>query len=741
MDTGFSPQLPPDAPTGNPKRPWLPAVGGQAGTDDGELLDLGYLLSILRRRALIIVGVTAMVTTAAGIKGKVNPSYQAGVQILAKPITVETQVVSSLPQALREDQRTPNNNTTATRGYDATKLRLLTSPSMLEPVANQLKAKYPDITADSLASQIEIKPIAETDIFEVRYRDSDPVRVTTILQAISKRYIDYSLEERLADTKQGISFIDKQLPAIKDRVSYWQAKLQAFRQQNTFFDPDTQSREIADQIANFRRQRLDNEVQLKQAVETYQDLKTQMARSPQDRLAALALRQSDSYRQLLTQLLTLDGQIAEQGSIFQPDSDNMKILRDQRSKLLPLLEREAERVESEVASQVRDLQARDQALRTTEVSLGQRMKNLSMIAREYTDIQRELQIATDNLNQFLAKRSALDIDSGQRQTPWEVMTPELSPQLISVKSNLLIGGLLGIFLGLVTAIVVDRLSNVFYTPEEIKKLGKLSLLGVIPFNQELPQIERVSLPIDAFQPVRQLGLGGRVKKFGSLPFLEAFRLLQTNLRLVNADQPIRSLVISSASPQDGKSTTAAYLAQAAASMGQRVLLVDAELRRPQLHYRLGLSNQQGLSDWILSSRDGSEFIQRSPLNDNLDVLTAGQIPSDPVTLLSSQKMHQLMDRFQAEYDLVIYDTPPMVGLSDAHLVAAKTDGLLLVSRIGKTNRDAYAHVIETLRMLPTKVLGVVANDSRKLPSNLYTSYYAQPISPPVAESLSKIPSS
>ena len=168
---------------------------------------------------------------------------------------------------------------------------------------------------------------------------------------------------------------------------------------------------------------------------------------------------------------------------------------------------------------------------------------------------------------------------------------------------------------------------------------------------------------------------------------------------------------------DGKSTVALYLAQAAASMGQRVLLVDAELRRPQQHYRLGLSNQQGLSNALQSNLDVSGFIQPWPINPNIHILTAGPSASDPIPLLASQRMQQIMARLTEDYDLVIYDTPPIGTLSDALLVASYADGVLLVTRIKKTKQDAVAQAIEALQMIPSRVLGIVANDSRKIQRN------------------------
>jgi polysaccharide biosynthesis transport protein len=700
-------------PTNNNRPQWLPLFNGQSEED---ALDFGSIFSVFQRRAWIVVGSAVLGSILGGSLGRAKPNYQADFQLLTKPLTAESQVVSSLRQSVDvSGGSSASSNTPSGKGLDATKTRLLLSRAVLEPIVEKIGKDYSGFTYGQLVKGIDVKAVPDTEIVVVRYSDSNPQRLAAVLKELNDGYIKYSLDERRSETNQGLEFIETQLPELQEKVRTLQQRLQNFRQQYTFFDPESQNREISDQLSNFRRQRLDNDVQLKQARALYGDLQQEIDASREERTAGVALRQSQGYQKLLDQLLVVDGKIAQDGSIYLPDSENMKILRDERARILSLMEREATRAKDEVGSQVRDLEAKNIALDRTEQGLSQRMRDLSGLAREYTDIQAKLQIATENLNQFLAKKSTLQITKGQTVTPWQSISPPGNPELTSVQSNTLLGTVLGLLLGIGSALVIDRLINVFYNSDEIKKASKYPLLGIIPYNRELPKVERtLSSRPNASNLSPQLG---RSSKFGTMPFLEAFRLLTTNIRLTNTQSPLRSIVVTSAMAGDGKSTVALYLAQAAASMGQRVLLVDAELRRPQQHYRLGLSNQQGLSNVLLSNLDASEFVQPWSINPNVHVLTAGPAANDPITLLASQKMKQLMERCAQDYDLVIYDTPPITGLSDALLVAAHADGLLLVTRIKKTKRASVEQALEGLKFLPNRVLGVVANDSRKLPRN------------------------
>ena len=205
-------------------------------------------------------------------------------------------------------------------------------------------------------------------------------------------------------------------------------------------------------------------------------------------------------------------------------------------------------------------------------------------------------------------------------------------------------------------------------------------------------------------------------------FLEAFRSLYTNILLLSPDDKIRSIVISSSLPSEGKSTTSVYLAQAAAALGKRVLLVDADLRRPTLHDRLQFSNARGLSNLISSNLSFDEVVQQSPIEPNLSILTSGQLQPDPTRLISSQKMQSLMQLFQETFYLVIYDTPPLIGMVDAKLLASETDGIIIVVGLDKTKVSSLNQSLELLSNSPIVVFGMVANGSKDYAASLNDTY-------------------
>jgi len=436
--------------------------------------------------------------------------------------------------------------------------------------------------------------------------------------------------------------------------------------------------------------------------------------------------------------------------VFQEINPKIQVLRDQEKNLQPLLKREGQRVEAELAAKIRELEAQNQFLAQTEKDLTLRIKQLSGISRRYTDIQRELKISTDNLDQFLTKREALRIDAGQRKTPWQILTPPTNPfpSSADVKRSGILGAVLGLLLGVGVALLLEKVTDAIRSPEQIKSLAKLPILGIIPYNkalseekQELISLQTITSLVNISGFVNQIrqrlglksGHDGILRDYTKSAFVEAFRSLHTNILLLSPDARIGSIIISSSMPGEGKSTVSIYLAQAAAVLGQKVLLVDADLRLPKLHQRLELDNSFGLSTLIASENlDSDMVVQSSYLDSNLSVLTSGQIPPDSTKLLSSKKMQGLMQKFEETYDLVIYDMPPF-GLADVKILAPRVDGIIMVVGLNKIKASMLTKILEELRSSAIGVLGIVANGSKDENSSMdsYSHYYESSAQSPI----------
>jgi len=691
----------------------------QSESSEGGL-DLGQLLASLRRKALIIIGVAAAVTAAAGGKAFTDtPTYLGAFEVLVQPMTAETTIISSVPGTLTNEEKSSANASRVVVNTDL--IKILTSSRVLLPVVEQIQKQYPDMTYDALVDDLAVAPLGkESNIVQTTYSSPDPQRVRVVLDNVSKAYLTYSLQSRQADIRRGLNFVEDKLPDLQQRVTLLQERLQELRQRNDLIDPESRDAQLSSQVSTFTQQQLDAQIQLEQSRKEYAALRSQLGQQPNEAAAASALNQNPRYQSLLDQLLAIDSQIAEASTLYLETSPDLQLLREQRQNVLSLLGREGQQTQREVIDQMRSLEVRDQALQRTVSTLNSDVNQLSRVSRDYANIQRELQITTENLNQFLSKREALQIDVAQREVPWELLTPPTQPlpTTTSLANNLILGAILGLLLGTGISLLIDKATDVIYSSEELKRITKLPILGTIPASDEL---DHLTPQISQTVELQEVGVGGSAPRRTSeeqnkngksrpdraIPLFEAFRSLYANVRLLSIDTPIRTLVISSVSPGEGKSTVAAFLAQAAAALGQRVLLVDTDLRQPQLHEYLNLENTRGLTDIVSGSASLQEVVQRSPLEPNLFVLTAGAIPPDPTRSLSSRKMKQLMEQVQDSYDLIIYDMPPLLEFADVYLIANQTNGIILVTELGKLRRSLVEQAFEQLKVANTSVLGVV----------------------------------
>lgn len=717
-------------------------------------LNLRQLLTITRRRAWVIVGVAIATTSAIAFWTlSQTPKYEGKFQLLVEPVTEEGNL-NKLTQA-----RGITSEPVPTSGLDYdTQIQVLRSANLMNPIVEEihkLNNRYQDVNYDSLINngQLKINRLEQTKILEVRYRDTDPDKVKFVLHQVARGYLRYSLQARQTNLRQGIQFVDGQLPQLRARVDKLQGQLQAFRQKNNLLDPESQGQQLSTRVSTIDQQQLDTQVKLREARSLYANLSSQLGSSPNEAIATATLSEAPRYQQLLNQLQEVEAKIAKESARFTEDSPTIQALREQQRNLVPILQQESQKVLGknlettdiskdspseirleltkqlvEATNQIQVLQVRQNAIAQAERSLNQQVKQLPVIARNYTDYQRELNVATESLNRFLAVRENLEIEAAQKALPWQIILKPQKPEIPvspNTPRNILLGAIAGLLLGVATAFLIERLDNVFHSPDELRDQSKLPLLGVVPYHRQLKQMTPAA-NLAEILPSQETKFERKNRRqpqwYKASPFLESFRSLHTNIRFLGSDTPIHSIVISSCSPGEGKSTVAVHLAQAAAAMGQRVLLVDADLRRPQVHSILGLSNQQGLSNVIATGLTAKQAIQRLPMWDHLYVLTAGQLPPDPTRLLSSKKMHYLMEQFHAVFDLVIYDTPPVLGLADGRLLAPRTDGVVMVVGLGKTDRSILMQALENLKVSNTAVLGVVANGVKGHTTSTYYNY-------------------
>jgi polysaccharide biosynthesis transport protein len=670
-------------------------------------------ISLVKRRALVIAGVSIALMTIVVVTVALNrkpPEFEGGFRLLVEPVNDDTKSVDIIKDS---------NQIRSTLDYES-QILVLKSPEVMGSIVQHLQITYPSISYGYLLDSLKIFRLGETKIIEVRYKSQDPNQIKFVLDKMAKEYLEYSQERRQTKLRQGKNFVERELPVIQNRVNKIQKEVQTFRQRYGFNDPENQAAQLSAQASQLaqKRQALNLDlVQTRANVAILQGKEGEKA----------TLNNSPMYQQLFSQIRQLDVQIAMESVRLQDNNPSLKTLKEKRASLLPLLNQESQRLLSvkfaEIATQFQNLEVQSQELAKIERQVEQQRKQFPILYRQYTELQRELQFANESLNRFLSTRENLQIQISQTELGWQLLqAPSVYNMPVSAsdtKRNLILGLVASLILGVGVALLLDKLDNTYRTAVDLKEKIKLPLLGNIPFDKEVKgdkeQTSTQDIPIvrasnSLPEEISELTVAAE-QDYGqySVQFLEALRVLNTNIQLMSSDPPMRSIIISSAMPGDGKSTIAFHLAQVAAEMGQRVLLVDADLRQPVIHTLSDLNNLWGLSNLISTNLPMEEVIRQLPSMNQLSLITAGPMTPDPTKLLSSHKMRRLMADFHNTFDLVIYDTPSLVGIADASLLAPHADGIVMVVRIEKTNSSIVKQALDNAKISRSNILGIVGN--------------------------------
>ena len=726
--------------------------------DDEDEISLQGVLSFLKRRARIIAFVTAGSAISLGALIVTQPpSFYGQFRLLVEPVTTGSQLADDLTsdtvQSNQAQTRRILSAGASSRIDYESQIEVLRSQDTLAPILARVQTRYPEIDYLTLLSRLGIGRPDETKLLDFSYSSLDPEEIEFVLEVLTEEFISYSINDRASNLKEGAQFIDTQLLRQREELNVLENQLSELRTRYQLVNPESTEALLNNQLLRLSTESATNRVNLAEAQALYSNLRLQVGQDPANAIAIANLSESRTYQDLLLALQEVDEELALESTRFNSNALEIQVLRDQRQELLPLLQAEAARIMGvsntksiipdalgfqgqvgrnltqqlvDAANQVQVLSQQDQVLENAIIQINRQSQALSTVAQEYLKIVREIELVTGSLNRLQIARENLQVESARQAAPWKLIS-KLDENSIGVrggKSRKLLLSLIvsGVF-GLVAALIAEQLDRVFHDVEELKEIP-LPCLGIIPYNKLLT--EKHSSVLSSSNASFQDNLSAKERQAHAL-FQESFYTLDANIRLLSSDSPIKTLTITSTSPADGKSTISSNLAIAAVMMGRRVLLIDTDLRRPQVHSRFNVSNIQGLSNALTSDLDFHNLLQTAPQSPGLSLLTAGPTPPSPGRLLSSRKIQSLIDIAREEFDLVICDAPPAI-FADSKLTATNTDGVLMVIGINKTDRPQAIQVIEEWNSsAQAPILGVIANGvkGQEMDSYYYQRYYNQ----------------
>jgi len=716
-----------------------PAIESEAG--------YGQIFAILLRRRFWVLGVlVAAIGVAALQTMRQAPTYVSSMQLL---IESNYQGKPSGNNGLENEFSDAN-----VQADTGTQINLMQSSELLRRAMVLLQQDYPDINPDDPSSvagfkgSINISQITQktgkenvaTKIFQIVHTGNDPVETQKVLEALKKVYLDYNLEQQKKRLVKGLAFVNEQLPQVKNKMQQAESALKQFRQNQELIDPDLQAKVQTEGLLRVEQEQQTNQVQLRELRSRYASLQQQLALSPPDAIALSRLSQSGRYQNLLNEIQKTDLSLEQQRLRFKDQTPFVQQLKNQRQRQLALLQAQVQRVfgsgsaltsgseeqllqgqfgslDQTLVGQLVDTQiglqvaeAREASLATIQQRLRSELKRFPELLAEYGRLQPEVQLSQETLKQLLKAQQDIGLEIARGGFDWQVVEdPQMGAKTgPSMMRNLMLGAVAGLMLGGAAAFARESADDAVHSSDDLQKQVPVPLLGMVPellFDATGDDMPLLSLP---FSKSRSLSPGiDRVIQWQ--PFRESLDLLYQNIQLLSREQPFKSLVITSALAGEGKSTIILGLAISAARLHQRVLLIDADLRRPSLHKLLNLPNDRGLSNLLTSDTPIPQQVdaQHSNLRSNISVVTAGPTPIDPAKLLSSQRMREVMATFEQNYDLVLLDAPPVLGMVDSMLVGACCNGVIIVGRIERVTRSELTQTTQMLSQL--NVIGVVAN--------------------------------
>jgi succinoglycan biosynthesis transport protein ExoP len=684
-------------------------------------IDLEQYRLILKRRrvpALIVFFLIFVTTTLTMILRK--PVYIAEGNLLIKKLSstpVLTQVGEGVGQLqpLNEVRSSPLD----------TEAEILISVPMIQKTIATLDLsdeKGIPLTREQFLRRLKVSQINSADLLQVSYEDSDPKKAAEVVNTLMNFYLENNVYANRSEAKSARDFLEQQLPQAQERVNQEERALRRFKEQNNLVTPIEQQANSAETILADLDQKI---IQIRSEYADINNhinaLRNNLNANSSEAITLNSLNQSflnqnftqySEEQALLARLEELESQLAIQRTRFTATNPMLAPLENQIEAIKRQLLGKLEAKSKNLANQIATLSQEQSAYR-------ERLMVLPALEQQQRELERQLQASQANYSKLLENLETVRLAENQKVANAQIVSPAIAPEQpvaprksLSLVTGLLLGGLGSI----ATISLLETRDKSIKTVEEARGLLGFPLLGVIPL---MDKPATASLPAEDLEDFNKAIV---VPNYPLIPFSESYRMLQTNLKFLRSDNTLKVIVVTSSIPQEGKSTVTANLALSMAQRGQKVLLVDADLRRPQQHNVSNLSNQVGLSNVLVGETEYQAAIKQ--VANNLDVLTAGIAPPNPIALLDSQAMASLVEQFAADYDFVMIDTPPLMAASEALILGKMADGVVLVVRPGLADSVGVNIAKERLEQSGQNVLGIVVNGITA--DNEPHSYYYSP---------------
>lgn len=701
---------------------------------------LQYLETIRKRWPLVVIILSTTLVIGTIYTLRAAKLYKATASVVISPRT---------PQILKDVQDVnPMSSPYADEVFLQTEYAVIESRRVAERTAERLNLRNDDVhnglgqikdvkkreearqkfdAYKFVKGMIKVVPKKRSQIVEIEVLHEDPKFAADMANAVANSYIEGNVEKRVDGTRDASSWLVTQHDELKKKLNDSEDALYAFMTNNGILNASLESQveEIKSRLGQFISKLA--EIQSKRIASQLDARALEQAAQNPEMINTLPEVQNLSVISTLKDHLSqLQAQYSQLEQKYQPAHPKLVALAEQIETLKTNLKTELGATVNRLERDQRSLANTEQGLKEAIEGEREREAHMNKLSLEYNRYKRDVETNTKLYEMVATRLKEIDLTGMLKANNVSVLDAALVPRVPfkpSWRNNLLIALMLGLLLGVGTVILLDILDTTLKTQEDVEAALGLPFLGVMPVIESGGERTDKKSRIKDVARLRECDLY-IMHHPKSMP-AECSRAIRTNLHFMSPDKPLKSLAVTSSMPREGKSTTSISLATTMAQAGSRVLLVDADLRRPRLHRTFSVSNDVGISSLIVGEAKLEDAIQHTELA-GLDLLTCGPIPPNPSELLHTERFKELVKEFEKHYDKVIFDAPPVGAVTDPVILGAQVDGTILVVKTAYTSRDSIRRALRTLVDAHVPVLGVILNDidvSAKKYGYYYGKYY------------------
>jgi capsular exopolysaccharide synthesis family protein len=601
---------------------------------------------------------------------------------------------------------------------------------------------------ETLRSSSSISSVRDADVLKIAVSSTDSSDAVFLANRISATYRNLDLAGGQGELSFVLSFLDTQITKYENKLALVENELEQFQSDNKIYALDGSAVLLLNDLTKYEGIYYTNIAELEVAQERVNYLKGQLSDSEKALMEEITNTNNPMIVALRGKIAELEAQKVQQmvdegwdESSLQARDYNRRIA-EMKSKLTNITESlilsgwseedpfaASQDIFNKIVEQeveVHSSRSRAEEYKKLVDRMSARLTNLPSQTLQYARLERDLKL---NENLYLTMKQKFEesrITEAGQMGKVRILDPALVAMKVkpNKKMSILLGLALGLVIGLGYALFREFLDHTVKSVEQLERKG-LSVIGIIPDMHHQaggPIKKEFKNPSKGGTDFRRRLIAYEDPKS---PVSESYRSLRTNISYAAADKPIKSLLVSSPQPGEGKSTTTANLAIAFAQLRKRTLLIDADLRKPVQHNVFDQSRGPGLSEYLVGEIQDIDSIIHPTKVDNLYIITAGELPPNPSELLGSQRMEQLVSLLEEQWDIVLFDSPPIVAVTDASMISGEIDAICMVVKAGQTDRSAVDRALDTIKNVKTPLVGVILNGAN--PETLagkYSYYYS-----------------